>query len=123
MTSHEKEMNKTFYRPEARPLAGLTNEELQLIFDLRAAKVKLDPKGFWDDNRLVSWFDMPKLLESLYEVMLEIQSRYPQREIYQGMKGILPILEAGRKALPCGLKELASSVPDVEMGIRARKKS
>ena len=81
MTS--RETLPAFYRPSNRRLSELTNEELRQLFDLRAKKIyeELDPKGFWENNKIVYWHGMIPTLEALYEVMLEIQSRYPKNEI------------------------------------------
>jgi hypothetical protein len=76
-----RETDPAFFRPPERRLSELSNEELQALFEMRSSKVKIDPKGFWDNNKIVYWEMMwPKLME-LYEVMLEIQSRYPKSEI------------------------------------------
>src|SRR2546423_870118 len=77
----KEETNSTFNRPKERRLSSLTNEELQQLFELRANKIKLDPKGFWDNNKIIYWGEMMPRLMALYEVMLEIQSRYPKEEI------------------------------------------
>lgn len=128
MTSEESRVKPAFYRPTERRLLSLNNEELQQLFELRASKVKLDPKGFWDDNRIVYWDDMIPRLQALYEVMLEIQARYPWYEITGGkelfeklswgsrFRRMLPLLEAhwirtaimedGKNCLPNGLREI-----------------
>lgn len=120
-----KEELPAWFRPAVRRYKDMTNEELQGLFELRASKVKLDPKGFWDDNRIVYWSTMIPVLASLYEIMLEIQSRYPASEmLYEGearfWEPLLPVPEAGwlRLALAnlkdpvCGLQELNESTPD-----------
>lgn len=96
------------YRPKDRKLVDLTNEEIQALFNMRASKVKLDPKGFWDCNKIVYWHEMIPLLMDLYEVMLEIQSRYPKSEIckYLGAFDLLPV--PAKWILQNGLKELPS---------------
>lgn len=102
-----KEEDPAYFRPQHRPLKNLSNEELRALFDLRAQKVRdnLDPKGFWENNRIVYWSAMIPLLLSLYEIMVEIQARYPKREIY-GSEGreylnaeLLPLLEPQYLAL------------------------
>jgi len=76
----------------------MTNEELQALFELRASKVKMDPRGFWDCNKIVYWNDMIPRLLALYEIMLEIQARYPKDDIckYPGSyePKLLPVLKA-----------------------------
>lgn len=76
-----RETETAFYRPEIRRLVDLTNEELQMLFELRVSKIKIDPKGFWDDNKTIYWNQMFEPLMKLYEVLLEIQARYPKKEI------------------------------------------
>lgn len=72
-----------------RPYRNLTNEEIQILFELRASKIKLDPKGLWDDIRKVACWSMISPMKALYEMMLEIQARYPQREC-EGNMDLLP---------------------------------
>lgn len=88
-----REIESAFYRMNDRRLVNLSNEELQSLFELRAAKIKLDPKGFWDCNKTVYWHSMIPLLMDLYEIMLEIQSRYPKEEItrYPNAFDLLPV--------------------------------
>jgi hypothetical protein len=93
-----KENEPAYFRPAKRPFSSLTNEELQVLFEFRCSKVKLDPKGFWDDVRSVYWGEMIDKLHDLYELMLEIQSRYPKVEVI-GKSGsnfdkMLPLDEA-----------------------------
>lgn len=98
MTS--RETLPAFYRPKDRRLSELSNEELRQLFDLRATKVfdKLDPRGFWENNKIVYWNTMIPIIAALYETMLEIQSRYPKEEIDGSMGGpyfdqLLPLNE------------------------------
>src|SRR4051794_14757158 len=77
-----RETDPAFFRPVERLLVDLTNEELQALFDLRASRVQLDPKGFWDNDKIVYWNAMIPKLRGLYLIMLEIQARYPKAEIY-----------------------------------------
>lgn len=88
---HTTETKPAFFRPENRRLIELTNEELQSLFELRASKIKLDPKGFWNNERIVYWADMIPKLADLYLVMLEIQSRYPEKEMYPEKPNLLPV--------------------------------
>jgi hypothetical protein len=123
-----RETKPAFYRPALRPLESLTNEELQAVYELRASKVKLDPKGFWDDNKIVYWNAMIPLLLALHEVLLEIQARYPHSEIVGRYTDggayfdrLLPLneppwvevalVEHERKVRVYGLRELPKSKP------------
>lgn len=79
----KRETISAFYRPANRRLMSLTNEELRSLFEMRAKKVEqhIDPNGFWDCNQIIYWNDMFEPLAALFEVMLEIQSRYPYEEV------------------------------------------
>jgi hypothetical protein len=81
-----------FFQPEERRLAALTNEELARIFEMRAKAVFffLEKHVWWDSNRQVYWDKSIPLLNSLYETMLEIQSRYPGQEVREYMD-LLPV--------------------------------
>ena len=78
-----RETKEAYYRPVNRRLISLSNEELRALLDIRAKKVHdtLDPKGFWECNQIVYWSAMFAPLLDLYEVMMEIQARYPFDEI------------------------------------------
>jgi hypothetical protein len=116
-------LDPAYYRPTERRLSSLTNEELRAVYDVRAAKLReaLEPKGLWDDVRIVYWGSMIPRMQELYEVLLEIQSRYPKNEICRELdtgfyKELLPVPEpewmkralAHRERWPVyyGLKEL-----------------
>ena len=106
-----KQNEPAFYRMKDRRLSNLSNEELQALFEIRAAKIKLDPKGLWDDNKMVSCWGLPAALMDLYEIMLEMQARYPKEEIckyadikdgrVRASKDLLPVPEkwANKNAL------------------------
>ncbi len=97
------------FRLKDRFYVNLTNEELQLLFNHRASKVQLDPKGFWECDKIVYWSVMIPILMDLYEIMLEIQARYPRDEImkYPGAFDLLPV--PVKWMLKNGLKELNKS--------------
>jgi hypothetical protein len=86
-----RETDPAYFRPKTRRLKHLSNEELQQLFELRSSKIKVDPKGFWDNNQIVYWNEMIPKLDDLYEVLLEIQSRYPKSEIYANDSRLLPV--------------------------------
>lgn len=79
----QRETDLVFYLSEYRILSELSNEELQLLFNSRAAKIKLD-ETFWDSDKTLYWNDLIPKLKALYEIMLEIQARYPKKEIEEG---------------------------------------
>ena len=87
-------MQPASYRPETRRLADLTNSELVLLFKKRADAVakELDGHSLWNSPFLVYWSKFMDLQDSLYEVMMEIQSRYPAREISDWSR-TLPVIE------------------------------
>ncbi len=92
-----REIEACYYRPELRRLINLSNEELRAIYDIRAAKVHyhLKPEGFWDNNQIIYWNSMMPAMTDLYEVLMEIQARYPISEV--GKHGfddrLLPVME------------------------------
>lgn len=93
----KKLLNPAPHRPETRRLAGLSNNELALLFKMRADAVakELDGHSLWNNPFLVYWTKFINLQDSLYEVMMEIQSRYsldPANEIVAWSR-ILPIME------------------------------
>jgi len=83
------------FRPVTRRLAGLTNSELVLLFRKRAAIVAEDLDGhvLWGSNFHIYWDRMMALQDQLYEIMMEIQSRYPAREITEDYDRTLPVME------------------------------
>lgn len=87
----QRETEPAYFRPAVRRLKDLTNEELQQLYELRASKIKLDPEGFWGNLRIVYWRQTIPRIDDLYEVLLEIQSRYPKSEIYADDKNLLPV--------------------------------
>jgi hypothetical protein len=131
-----RETDPAFYRPESRPLQELTNEELQALFNLRASKIQLDPKGIWEDNRIVScWSSMIKSLEALYDIMLEIQARYPKSEVSKDngrgayFQNLLPLNEEQYlrvAVLPnrtvYGLKELPPDLSGIDVAKDSRQR-
>ena len=90
-----EENTPNFHRPITRRLKSLTNEELNQLFKLRASKIgnQLGSHGFWDNNKIVYWEQYRPLLIELYEVMLEIQSRFPKDKVYTGKTKYLPVME------------------------------
>lgn len=91
MSRIARELHETEHRPKTRRYINLTNEELAVLFKVRAAKIAelLEPHTFWSNNRIVYWSQFAPLQEDLYEVMLEIQSRYPSKEYFRA----LPVAE------------------------------
>jgi hypothetical protein len=89
-----RETKPSFHRPVTRRLINLTNDELSLLFKLRADEVADSLKGheFWDDNRIVYWNKFILLQDRLFEVMMEIQSRYPAKEV-RDYQRLLPVME------------------------------
>lgn len=89
-----RELGKAFHRPEIRRLADLTNNELVLLFRARAKELadELEGHTFWDSRFIVYWIRFIELQDYLYEVMMEIQSRYPEREVKEHMR-LLPVME------------------------------
>jgi len=92
--SCNRETRPSFHRPMARRLVDLTNDELALLFEYRAKAVASELKGhvFWDSRFIVYWDKFIRLQDELYEVMLEIQSRYPKAEVKEYMR-LLPVLQ------------------------------
>lgn len=93
-----RETNPNFHRPETRRLINLTNDELAQLFRLRAKVVadNLDGHSFWDDDRIVYWPKFTLLQDRLFEVMMEIQSRYPQKEVRDHHR-LLPVMEPSKE--------------------------
>jgi hypothetical protein len=89
-----RELDKSFHRPETRRLVDLTNSELTLLFQRRAKELAeaLDGHVFWDNECIVYWSTFIELQDYLYEVMMEIQSRYPAKEVNEHMR-LLPVME------------------------------
>lgn len=115
----DRETEPAYYRPAQRRLASLSNEELLVLFQMRAAKAaaKIKPEGFWDNPQILYWgSDVRQAFLDLHEVMLEAQSRYPRSGILEygngPFKDLLPLNElewvtvAMREhgLLPSGLK-------------------
>lgn len=88
----QPEYNDAPHRPKKRRLRTLTNDELCQLFEMRAKAVadKLRGHIFWESNRIVYWSAFSNLQARLYEVMMEIQSRYPEKEYFDP----LPVAEA-----------------------------
>jgi hypothetical protein len=89
-----REIKEHFHRPSKRRLINLTNTELSLLFKLRADEIAKDLDGhvFWEDARIVYWDRFIDLQDALFEVMLEIQSRYPASEVKEWNR-LLPVVE------------------------------
>jgi hypothetical protein len=72
----------------------LTNDELALLFRKRAADVadNLDGHSMWESKYTVYWTQFTALQDKLYEVMMEIQSRYPRSDVREYHR-TLPVME------------------------------
>lgn len=92
MTS--RETKDWFHRPKNRRLINLSNEELAELFKIRAKKIStgLKTHTMWDNNQIIYWSLYMKLQADLYEVMLEIQARYPANEVAHWQQ-LLPVWE------------------------------
>lgn len=90
----KRELGPADHRPTVRRLSDLTNSELVLLFRKRAEAVaeELDGHSFWDSRFIVYWNTFIELQDKLYEVMMEIQSRYPEKEV-KGWARTLPVME------------------------------
>lgn len=90
----KRELSPANHRPNTRRLSDLTNDELVLLFRKRAKEVadELDGHSFWDSEFIVYWGQFIKLQDYLYEVMMEIQSRYPADEV-KNLSRMLPVME------------------------------
>jgi len=90
-----RETKPAFFRLVTRRLVNLTNTELAMLFKLRAAEVEEALTGhvWWDCNKTVYWSRFMTLQDRLYEVMMEIQSRYPAREVRE-YNELLPVKES-----------------------------
>jgi hypothetical protein len=95
-----RELDKSFHRPETRRLVDLTNSELTLLFQRRAKELAeaLDGHIFWDNECIVYWNTFIKLQDYLYEVMMEIQSRYPAKEVWDDFVHGDTVIETVRAA-------------------------
>ena len=89
-----REIGPAYYRPKERRLIDLTNTELSLLFAKRAEDIRSKLKGhiWWDSSFITYWNKFLDLQDVLYEIMLEIQSRYPEHEI-KSYHRILPAVE------------------------------
>jgi len=92
-----RELDPAPHRPETRRLSDLTNSELTLLFNRRADAITkaLDGHAMWNSSFIVYWPRFLELQDKLYEVMMEIQSRYPEKEVREYMR-ILPVMEPRR---------------------------
>lgn len=90
--STSRETHPHLHRPPVRRLSELDNTELQALFVLRSSRIAAELNGhqFWDNPRIVYWNKFLILQADLYEVMLEIQRRYPKDEI-KGYELLLPL--------------------------------
>lgn len=87
-----RETEPAEFRPETRWLIELDNTELALLFKHRAEAVHdaLNGHTFWSDDQTVYWSRFTPLQDDLFEIMLEIQSRYPKKE---ACGRLLPVME------------------------------
>lgn len=88
------ELDPAPFRLITRRLVGLTNSELAMLFQKRANAVAEDLDGhvWWESPFLVYWNQFIELQDKLYEVMMEIQSRYPATEVKEFYR-TLPVVE------------------------------
>ena len=91
MSHFNRQLEPADHRPKTRRLSDLTNTELSLLFKHRSEKISSELEGhsFWESPHIVYWSRFDTLQESLFEVMMEIQSRYPKEEFFTA----LPVLE------------------------------
>lgn len=82
MSSISRETAAAYYRTSERRLMHLTNEELKMLFEMRVDKVIGGiPLTYWENDLIISPDYAIKNLGALYEVMLEIQARYPKEQV------------------------------------------
>ncbi len=109
-----REVEPFYHRPKIRRLVNLSNDELALLFSMRAEKITKALTGhiWWDSVKSVYWNEFIPLLARLYETMAEIQARYPTCEMqkykYEGLIQIdpMPTENGFIDRLANGLKEL-----------------
>ncbi len=89
-----QELDPAFFRPETRRLADLTNSELGLLFRKRSDTIAaaLDGHTPTQGTDYTSWTQFISRQDALYEIMLEIQSRYPAEKVKENMR-LLPVVE------------------------------
>lgn len=94
----EREVKPSYYRPKARRLIDLSNEELATLFAMRSSKITEELKGhiWWDSIKSVYWEQFIPMVANLYECMLELQARYPTCEMekykYAGLLQVEPVV-------------------------------
>ncbi len=76
------------YQPVTRRLASLSNDELNQLFVSRATKVTEHVTG---DGKSAPASILMNLQWNLYEVLLEIQSRYNRNDVRS--QRLLPVVE------------------------------